>query len=91
MSAPVALKKWRESQDPKLSFDAAGARVGVSGSAWFDWENANKVPSVDLAEDLETLTAGAVTVPMWAEVSRELRAERKDKREAKKAAGGSAA
>ena len=84
MSAPAELKKWRESQDPKLSFDAAGALVGVSGSAWFDWENANKVPSVDLAEDLETHTKGAVTVAMWAAVSRELRAERKDKREAKK-------
>lgn len=88
MSAPDALKKWRESQEPKLSFDAAGARVGVSGSAWFDWENGNKVPTVDLAEDLEGVTGGAVTVPMWAEVSRELRAERKDKREAKKAAAG---
>lgn len=90
MSAPAELKKWRESQDPKLSFDAAGALVGVSGSAWFDWENGNKVPTVDLAEDLEKQTAGAVTVPMWAEISRELRAERKDKRDAKKAAGGGA-
>ena len=87
MFAPDELKKWRETQDPHLSFDAAGARVGVSGSAWFDWENANKVPSVDLAEDLEKLTEGAVTVPMWAEVSRGRRAEQKADREAKRIAG----
>jgi hypothetical protein len=82
--APDELKKWREAQEPKLSFDAAGAKVGVSGSAWFDWENGNKVPTVDLVEDLEKLTEGAVTVPMWAEVSRGRRAEQKAERDAKK-------
>lgn len=85
--AAEALKTWREGQEPKLSFDAAGAKVGVSGSAWFDWEAAKKVPSVDLAEDLERVTGGAVTVAMWAEFSRERRLEQKAERDRRKAVG----
>lgn len=87
-SAPDALKSWREAQDPKLSFEAAGAKVGVSGSAWFDWEAGKKVPTVDLAEDIEELTCGAVTVGMWGEIAREKRLAQKAERERRKAAGG---
>ena len=87
MSAPEALKTWRESQDPRLSQEAAGSKVNVSVATWCDWENGNKIPTVDRSEDLERLTGGAVTVPMWAEFARGLRTERADERAEKRKGG----
>lgn len=88
MAPADALKLWRESREPKLSFTEAGSLVGVSGSAWFDWEAGKKIPSVDLAEDLERITDGSVTVAMWGEASRERRAEQKSERDRRRAASG---
>lgn len=91
LTAPEALKQWREAQVPRLSLDKAADKVGVTAPAWFDWENGNKVPSVDRAEDLERVTDGAVTVAMWAVFSRDIRKERETDREAKKATDKGAA
>jgi transcriptional regulator with XRE-family HTH domain len=76
MQAPEALKAWREAQIPSLSQAAAGKRIGVTAPTWCDWEQGKKSPTVDRAEDIEKLTGGAVTVPMWAEFTRDRRAER---------------
>jgi transcriptional regulator with XRE-family HTH domain len=81
------LKTWRESQDPRLSQEAAGNRVRVSTATWCDWENGNKVPTVDRAEDLEKLTDGAVTVPMWSEHARDKRTKRDEAAAARKEEG----
>ena len=88
MSAPEALKTWRESQEPRLSQEAAGLRVSVSAATWCDWENGNKTPTVDRAEDLEKLTEGAVTVPMWSEHARDRRAKRDEEAARKEAEHG---
>jgi transcriptional regulator with XRE-family HTH domain len=74
------LKTWREAQIPKLSQEAAGDKASVSAATWCDWENGKKTPTVDRSEDLEKLTEGAVTVAMWAEFSRNQRAERAEER-----------
>jgi transcriptional regulator with XRE-family HTH domain len=76
-TAPEALKDWRKANE--LSQEEAGKRmpVTVAAGTWCDWEPGNKVPTVDRAEDLEKVTGGAVTVPMWAEFSRTKRAEKK--------------
>jgi transcriptional regulator with XRE-family HTH domain len=75
VSAPEELKKWRE--DRELSQAEAAEKAGVTAPTWCDWEQGKKSPTVDRAEDLERVTEGAVTVPMWAEFTRARRAERK--------------
>lgn len=75
MTAPEALRKWRE--DKQLSQPEAGKRVGVTASTWCDWEQGNKSPTVDRALDLQKATGGTVTVAMWAKFTRNRRAERK--------------
>ncbi|HVJ13855.1 MAG TPA: helix-turn-helix transcriptional regulator [Polyangiaceae bacterium] len=64
MQAPEALRKWRT--DASLTQIQAAEKVGVSGPTWSDWENGKKFPRNDRAEDLEKLTGGSVTMPMWA-------------------------
>ena len=86
MSAPEALRKWREAQDPKLTLAEAGERAGVTAPTWFAWEAGEKSPTVDRAEDLEKLTEGAVTVAMWAEFTRARRVERETARDSRKGA-----
>lgn len=75
MSAPAELKNWREKQG--LSQAEAAEKAGVTAPTWCDWEQGKKSPTVDRAEDLERVTGGAVTVPMWAEFTRARRAERR--------------
>lgn len=78
MSAPEALKTWREEQ--ALSQADAAEKAGVTAPTWCDWEQGKKSPTVDRAEDLEKVTKGAVTVAMWAEFTRARRAERSEKK-----------
>jgi len=76
MSAPNALKRWRETQKGKLSQADAGKLISVSAATWCDWESGTKSPTVDRAEDLEKLTKRTVTGAMWAKFTRARRAER---------------
>lgn len=69
MTAPDELKNWRT--DEGLSQEEAAARVGVRAATWCDWENGKKDPRTDRAQDLERLTAGRVSLAMWAEWARE--------------------
>jgi transcriptional regulator with XRE-family HTH domain len=69
MNAPEELKAWRT--DSGLSQEQAAERVGVRAATWCDWENGKKDPRTDRAQDLERLTEGRVTLPMWADWARE--------------------
>lgn len=48
------LAAWREEQ--KLSQADAGAKVGVTGPAWNDWEKNKRVPRGGYRKALEILT-----------------------------------
>lgn len=48
------LAAWREEQ--KLSQADAGAKVGVSGPAWNDWEKGKRVPQGGFRKALEIVT-----------------------------------
>ena len=48
------LALWREEQ--KLSQSDAGARVGVTGPAWNDWEKGKRSPQGGYRKALEILT-----------------------------------
>lgn len=52
--ASERLKAWRE--EAGLSQVAAGARVGVSGPTWYDWEAGNKTPRTVHQIALEKVT-----------------------------------
>jgi transcriptional regulator with XRE-family HTH domain len=54
VSPSERLKEWRAREG--LSQIAAGARVGVSGPTWYDWESGNKTPKSVHQITLESVT-----------------------------------
>lgn len=52
------LRKWR--MERTLTHEAAGALLGVSRQAWFDWEKGRRIPSPGLMIELYGLTDGLV-------------------------------
>ena len=65
MTPPERLKAWRLSHEPHLTFAAAGERIGVKHSTWFEWESGNRSPSLEKALQIEDLTDGAVPFESW--------------------------
>ena len=70
--APALLARWRarqrtESNEP-LTQEGAAKLIGVSQTAWHDWEHGEKVPHLEQALKLAELTSGAVPVKSWAGV-----------------------
>lgn len=55
------LAAWREEQ--KLSQIEAGAKVGVSGPAWNDWEKGKRVPQGGFRDALEIVTG--IPADVW--------------------------
>lgn len=60
---PTPLRKWRDASG--LTQKEAAARVGVSQTAWKDWEVENRVPSLAHAIAIEALTERAVRVEVF--------------------------
>lgn len=65
LSPGSALRSWREQQN--ISQQEAASRAGVTQAAWSDWEQDRKRPRVQHALRLERITAGVVSVLMWAD------------------------
>ncbi len=66
-NAHTKLKDWRK--DAKKTLEEAGEAVGVTATAWFEWER-DDIPALHTALDLEKLTDRAVTVGDWALLSK---------------------
>ena len=59
-----ALRAWRLAQlrnGRRMTLEAAATMVGVTRSAWNDWEKGKRTPGQVLMRELYTLTGGAVT------------------------------
>jgi transcriptional regulator with XRE-family HTH domain len=57
------LREWRESRG--LSQAQAADMIGAKQGTWAPWESGKKCPSVRRANQLVTLTDGAVPVSGW--------------------------
>lgn len=55
------LAKWREDQNPKISQDAFGEKVGVFGMTVYRWESGASMPRESVWEPIEKLTG--ITAP----------------------------
>lgn len=69
------LKRWRKGAE--ITQAEAARRLGVSQAAWNEYENGEKVPRVDKASDIATLTGGAVPMEAWAEQERRRKTAKK--------------
>lgn len=55
------LRRWRLSQDPALTLDAAAAGVGTFRGTWYDWETGRRIPDRSYMPKLYRYTRGAIT------------------------------
>ena len=68
MDPRIELKRWREHAGPdgtSLSPKDACALVGVSRTAWVEWESGHRKPSLEKALEIEKLTEGKVSIEAW--------------------------
>lgn len=68
MDPRTELKRWREHAGPDgtyLSPKDACALVGVSRTAWVEWESGHRKPSLEKALEVEKLTEGKVSIESW--------------------------
>lgn len=66
----MALKAWRESQEPRITQHHAAVALGAASVFTVSkWERGLQPPTVVEALAIERFTGGAVPVAWWAEVA----------------------